>query len=116
MNPPRNATARGSVKMPRIENLSPEQIARFPEFVNRWTNIGLCTDPANRPEAERAIRMMYESAGKKPPAKIVWCGSPLSQGITRAIILDNKLMNGFGESVGASVWESVGASVWASVR
>lgn len=33
----------------KINSLTPEQIARFPEFVKRWTDIGLCTDPADRP-------------------------------------------------------------------
>ena len=95
----------------KIENLTPDQIARFPEFVRRWTDIGLSTEPADRPCAEAAIRDMYRCAGLEPPQKIVWCGSPLSQGITRAIILDKKRAG-----VGASVRASVGASVRASVR
>ena len=37
----------------KIEKLTPEQIARFPEFVERWTNIGLSTAPADRPRAEK---------------------------------------------------------------
>ena len=110
-----------------IEKLTKEQIARFPEFVERWTKIGLCTDPADRPKAEAAIIDCYKYAGLAPPKKIVWCGSPLSQGLTRAIILDKKLTEGIGKSVRdsvqasvrasvqASVQASVGASVWASV-
>src|ERR1041384_5944960 len=106
-----------------IEKLTKEQIARFPEFVERWTKIGLCTDPADRPKAEAAIIDCYKYAGLAPPKKIVWCGSPLSQGLTRAIILDKKLTEGIGTpvqaavqaSVGAYVGASVGASVWASV-
>ena len=105
--------------MSKIERLTQEQIARFPEFVERWTKIGLCTDPADREQAERAIRMMYEAARLPPPAKIVWCGSPLSQALTRAIILDKRMMASVrasvGESVRASVGESVRASVWDSV-
>jgi hypothetical protein len=34
--------------MKKIEQLTAAQIARFPEFVKRWTEIGLCTEPANR--------------------------------------------------------------------
>jgi hypothetical protein len=45
--------------MSRIETLTPEQIARFDEFRDRWTQIGLCTEPADRPRAEAAIRDMY---------------------------------------------------------
>jgi hypothetical protein len=89
-------------------------------FAKRWTAIGLETDPADRAKAEFAIVEMYRVVGLLPPKKIVWCGSPLSQGLTRAIILDKKLIAGIGESVRDSVWASVGASVrasvWASVR
>ena len=99
----------------KIEKLTPKQIARFPEFRERWTKIGLCTDPADRPRAEAAIHESYRAAGLQPPRKIVWCGSPLSQGLTRAIILDKKLMPSVGDSVRASVWDSVWASVGASV-
>jgi hypothetical protein len=110
----------------KIENLTAEQEARLPEFVRRWTDIGLCTNPAERPRAEAAIKEMYRCAGLAPPERIVWCGSPLSQGLTRAIILDKRedsvkasvgysVAASVAESVWASVRESVGASVWASV-
>ena len=105
--------------MNKIERLTPEQIARFPEFVKRWTDIGLCTDPVDRPKAEAAIHDAYRCAGLEPPRKIVWCGSPLSQGLTRAIILDNKFIgsvwNSVRGSVGNSVADSVANSVAASV-
>ena len=103
--------------MSRIEQLTPEQIARFPEFVKRWTEIGLCTAPADRPRAEAAIIESYKYAGLKPPKQIVWCGSPLSQGLTRAIILDKNIRasvrDSVWDSVRASVRDSVGDSVWA---
>jgi len=91
----------------KIEKLTTEQITKFPEYVRKWTNIGLSTEPANRPAAEAAINRMYTIAGIKEP-KIVWCGSPLSQGLTRAI-----LQKANKASVGDSVWDSVWASVWA---
>jgi hypothetical protein len=97
--------------MPRIDKLTDEQIARFPEFVERWTKIGLSTQPADRPATEKAIAMIYRAGGLEPPKEIVWCGSPLSQGFAHAIMQNNKL----GASVGESVWASVRASVWASV-
>lgn len=82
-----------------IESLTQAQIDKFPEYVEKWTKIGLCTDPANRKEAEQAIIQCYKLANLEPPKKIVWCGSPLSQGLTRAILLDKK------------IWDSVRASV-----
>src|SRR6185437_12204868 len=91
----------------RIERLTAEQIARGPEFVEEWTRIGLCTDPADRPRAEEAIGESYRCAGLLGPRTIVWCGSPFSQALARAIIVDRKR---------ASVWDSVRASVRDSVR
>ena len=92
----------------RIEKLTAAQIAKFPEYVKAWTDIGLSTAPADRPRAEAAIARMYEIAGKRAP-RIVWCGSPLSQGMTRAVVLQFP-------NVWASVRDSVRASVGASVR
>lgn len=74
----------------KIDKLTPEQIARFPEFVKKWTDIGLCTLPADRLRAEHGIRLAYETAKLKAPLKIVWTSSPFAQGLTRAIILDSK--------------------------
>src|SRR6202012_6195858 len=95
------------------------QIAKLPEYISRWTDVGLSTLPADRGTAEEAIVAMYAAAGLPAPKKIVWCGSPMSSGLTRAIILDKKLLadigKSVGDSVGASVWDSVGDSVWASV-
>ena len=118
----------------KIEALTPAEIARFPEFVEKWKRIGLSTEPADRPAAEAAIHEMYRLGGKASPQRIVWCGSPLSMGLTRAIVLDKTMMKrvaaaaraagaktmaepgaSVGDSVGASVWDSVGASVRASV-
>src|SRR3990167_2872753 len=88
----------------RIDALTAEQEARFAEYRDRWTEIGLCTEPANRARAERGIALAYRRGGIVPPSRIVWCGSPLSQGITRAVV------QGVGDSVWASVRASVGAS------
>ena len=102
-----------------ITKLTKEQEKRFPEFAAKWTRIGLSTEPANRPEAERGINEAYRIAGLEPPEKIVWCGSPLSQGMTRAIttgLHQSTVSAGVGDSVGASVRASVGDIVGDSVR
>jgi len=62
--------------MSRIESLTPEQEARMPDYVTEWTAIGLSTEPADRPRAEAAIRLVYERAGLEPPKLIEWCDSP----------------------------------------
>ena len=104
--------------MSRIEKLMPAQQARMAEWQRNWTAIGLSTESANRAEAERGVRLAYQAAKLSEP-RIVWCQSPLSQGLTRAIVLklvtDKKLRASVGDSVRASVWDSVGDSVRDSV-
>lgn len=91
----------------KIERLTPEQSTRFPEFVDKWTRIGLCTDRAKRKEAEDAMTLAYAAAGLPAP-RFVWCDSPLSMALTRAIFLELlKKRKESGASVGASVRDSV---------
>ena len=73
--------------MNKIEKLTAAQVARFPEFIEKWTKIGLSTEPADRPRAEAGINLAYKIAGQSGPKKIVWCDSPLSAGLTRAIVI-----------------------------
>ena len=94
-----------------IESLTAEQEARFPEFVDQWIEIALSTEPTDRRRAEAGIRDMYARAGLAPPRQIVWCGSPLSLGLTRAIA-DRKS----GERVEPKVSDVMSHAVWASVR
>jgi len=95
--------------------LSPEQVARFPEFVEKWTKIGLSTDPVNHPAAEAAINDVYECGGLPSPKQIIWCGSPLSMVLTREA-LERSVSDSVRDSVRDSVWDSVRDSVWDSVR
>ena len=114
--------------MSPIESLTDSQKARAAEFRDRWTEIGLCTDPSDRPRAEVAIREIYRQGGLEPPAKIVWCGSPLSQGLTRLIMVVKKPIERLWESVGTNVRHhidggssdanlrpSVGHNIWQSI-
>lgn len=64
--------------MSKIESLTDAQKARMPEYVREWTDIGLCTDPADRYAAGKAILEVYQCAGLKPPSNIVWKESPLA--------------------------------------
>ena len=97
-----------------IKKLTKEQESKLPGYVREWTDIGLCTDPADRETAETGVRLAYAAAKLPPPERIVWCGSPMGNALTRAIL-------SVGESVGESVrdsvcWDSVWASVGDSVR
>ncbi len=109
----------------RIERLTAAQTARFGEYVERWTAIGLSTEPADRPTAEAAIATMYRCGGLEPPQHIVWCKSPLSMLLTAAVLrrrdsvrasLRDSVEDSVRASVRDSVEDSVGASVGATVR
>lgn len=106
-----------------ITYLTEAQWNKFPEYVQKWTDIGL-TAPADRVAAKDAIRRLYEIAGRKAP-HVVWCGSPMSQGLARAIASDGNLSVSsvrdiVGHSVEASVWDAVKTSIkvsaWASAE
>ena len=105
-----------------ITHLTPNQEARMPDYVKEWTDIGLSTEPADRNAAEAAIALMYRCGGLQPPAKIVWCDSPLSLCLTAAVLkasvrdsVGASVRDSVGASVRDSVWDSVGDSVWDSV-
>ena len=103
-----------------IDKLTQEQLNKFPLYVKKWTDIGLSTEPADKKTAEEGVRLAYKNAGLKPPTKIVWCGSPLSNGLVRLIVTkiltDKKIGQSVWQSVRQSVWQSVGQSVRKSVR
>ena len=97
-----------------IAALTPAQEARFQEYIDRWTAIGLSTAQANRPAAEAGVRLAYQAAGLVAPSKFIWFDSPLSMGLTHYAI--SQSWNRLGQHTGASVWASVGDSVRDSVR
>jgi transposase len=84
---PQHSNADKIKALAELSSIGPEFATRL---VGEETKIGLCTDPADRPRAEAAIRDMYRQGGLEPPSRIVWCGSLLSQGLTRAIVIDRK--------------------------
>ena len=109
--------------MTKITKLTDAQISAFPRYVKKWTAIGTSTEPADRPRAEAAIRLMYQRAELSEP-DIVWCGSPLSLCLTHLFLKNavkgasvrDSVWASVRDSVRASVWDSVWASVRASVR
>jgi hypothetical protein len=101
--------------MKEIESLTAEQIAKFPEYVDRWTKIGLSTEPADRPRAEAAIRWMYRNAGLADP-RIVWTQSPLGNCLALQALKSGSVGARAMGSVWDNVWDSVWHSVWHSVR
>lgn len=63
--------------MPKtITALTPEQEARMPEWVEKWTKIGLSTEPADFDRAEAAGRACYRATGIPEPFVVIRAGSP----------------------------------------
>jgi len=60
------------------EQLTTEQVSRIPGFIEKWTKIGLCCEPVDRPRAEAAIDKLYLNCGSEPPSKIIWYNNPLT--------------------------------------
>lgn len=75
----------------------------FSKLRQTWAKIGLTTQPAERAAAEAAVKKAYQAAGLEAPGKVIWCASPFSQGLTRAIILHPEFL----ASVATSVWVNI---------
>ena len=60
-----------------IESLTPEQEARFPEFVERGVRMGLCTDPIDPKDARTFAVWLYTEVLKRPVPKTVIVRGPL---------------------------------------
>jgi len=87
------------------QSLTKEQKDFIPIVRDEWIKVGLCTDPANRPEAERGIALVYLAANLTPPKTIIWCESPLAGAIAASQLAQ----------VGAQVWDQVRDQVWDQV-
>ncbi|SDS05078.1 hypothetical protein SAMN05444158_0843 [Bradyrhizobium canariense] len=60
------------------EALTPAQTAVLRDYRARWAGIRRSTVSADRSAAEEGARLAYHAAGLKPPARFVWCESPLA--------------------------------------
>lgn len=65
----------------QISALTAAQQAEFPRFVRKWIEIGLSTEPADRPRAEAASKKLYAMAGFREPL-VLWLPCPISAAIT----------------------------------
>ena len=61
-----------------IDALTSQQTAALGRYHARWAAIGRSTEPADRSAAEEGVRLAYRLAGLAPPARVVWCDSPLA--------------------------------------
>lgn len=61
--------------MNKIEKLTPEQEAQLVVYRERYFAIGSCTEPADRPRAEAAVKALYRMLNQAEPI-IEWYMSP----------------------------------------
>ena len=71
----------------KLDSLTQDQINKFPEYVEKWVNIGLSTEPCNHPLAEAALRAAYRVVNIPPPELIIWLNNPRDLIIAESIIL-----------------------------
>lgn len=64
--------------MSKIDKLTDAQIAKMPEYVKMWTDIGLSTDPVDLENAKIAVCSAYRLAGLKEPTMFYVADSPIS--------------------------------------
>lgn len=74
----------------KVDKLTPEQEAILPVVRDEWYAHGLCTDPANRPEAERGVNMVYRDADEAKPNLYLWAMSPLAGAYGVTALVDDK--------------------------
>jgi hypothetical protein len=104
----------------KLEKLTPDQIAKFPEYREKWLKIGLSTAPLDRTRAAKAIDKVYECAGLAAPKIKVFLDSPYAGAFGSVYLKEldkaTKLNSDqVGNQVGNQVWNQVGNQVWDQV-
>jgi hypothetical protein len=124
--------------MKKIEKLTPEQIAKFPEWVDRYVKLGLSTEPADFEKASAAALRAYELLKLRKPMIVLRVGSPYACAVGGALAfwmlrqlkvtslvqvwdqVGDQVWDQVGDQVGDQVWaqvrDQVGDQVWAQVR
>src|SRR5688572_32943099 len=104
----------------RIDKLTSAQIARMPEFVSRWLEIGLSTKPADFEVATTAALRAYKLCNLKRPMVILRMGSPY--GATLGGVIAWAMLREFAKrgqvrsQVRSQVWSQVESQVWSEVE
>lgn len=58
-----------------------EQQALLPLVRDEWVRHGLAVGPADRAAAEAGVQDVYLGAGRRPPDRVIWLGSPMAGSI-----------------------------------
>jgi len=60
-----------------IKDITDEQVAKFPEYVEKYIRIGLSTDRMDKNAAVAAVKLAYEKAEVEMPENLIFCKGPL---------------------------------------
>lgn len=55
----------------KIGKLTKEQINKFPAYVDKWLNIGLCTDTIDFEKSKEAVCLAYECVGLEKNRRLI---------------------------------------------
>jgi hypothetical protein len=92
-----------------IAELTEKQRSRIPEFIAKWSSLGLSAQPVNHPLAEERVRKAYRAAGLPGPTAFVWFESSLIGAIAYLALRELEELRGAG-------WLTIGASLGLSVE
>jgi hypothetical protein len=98
-----------------IESLTKEQEALIPEYVKKYTELGLSTKPVSKERVEEIISQVYKAGKVKKPKMILHVDSPLAIFYAYAILEELEKQKIFGSNISGSVLNSVDSIVLDSV-
>jgi hypothetical protein len=77
------------------------------ERAEEWLEVGLRTEPTDRPSAEKGVQLAYEAAGVPAPQRILWFGSPMAAAVAVGL-----LQAGAGDSAKKLAEAAESAGYW----
>jgi len=102
----------------KITEITPEQEARFPEWVDKWVKVGLNTSPTDKSIGRTAALEMYDAIGYERPSVVIQMSSPYasSMGGAYAVIQmagleDGLTLDQIRGRIGTNIKEDIFASV-----
>ena len=100
-----------------IETLTREQIAKFPEYVEKWKKIGLSTERIDRPQAVEHMKLFYRDILKYEGDKclFVFMDDPIMTWCA-VVLLYNAFYNKDGTKKPQQVRQQVEQQVWQQVE
>lgn len=98
------------VDQKKLEKLTPLQEKQCEEFRQKWFKIGSCTDPADFPKAEAAIKEMYKLSDLEEP-QFIHVKSPF-EGILIAAGYDYKQYNAASETAQKQMMDAMRPKIY----